>query len=180
MNDDQFQKNATKRSIVDKLKGNAIPVPPCPPIKHVLLAGLGGMLAIGTVALITANSQLALVLGSFGASCVLIFGYPDVPFSQPRNIICGHFLSTLTGLFFLSVFGPTWWSAALAAGTAIAVMMITRTVHPPAGSNPVIVFLGQPGWDFLVFPTLIGSLIITLVAIVYNNLTRQEGYPKYW
>jgi CBS-domain-containing membrane protein len=74
------------------------------------------------------------VLGSFGASCVLLFGYPDNPFSQPRNVIGGHFLTSLTGLCFLSVLGASWWSMALALATAVALMQLTRTVHPPAGS----------------------------------------------
>jgi CBS-domain-containing membrane protein len=80
----------------------------------------------------------------------------------------------------LTLFGPTWWAVALAVGTAIALMMITRTVHPPAGSNPVIVFLSQPGWSFLVFPTLIGAIVLVLVALIYNNATRNARYPKYW
>jgi len=65
-------------------------------------------------------------------------------------------------------------------GTAIALMMATRTVHPPAGSNPVIVFLIQPGWDFLLFPTLTGALLLAVVALIYNNLSRNDKYPKYW
>jgi len=109
-----------------------------------------------------------------------VFGYPDVPFSQPRNVICGHFLSSLIGVIFLIVCGPHWWAAGLATGTAIAVMMLTRTVHPPAGSNPVIVFLTQPSWSFLLYPTLAGALIIAALALFYNNLTRPSSYPKYW
>jgi CBS-domain-containing membrane protein len=59
-------------------------------------------------------------------------------------------------------------------------MMLTRTVHPPAGSNPVIVFLTQPAWDFLLFPTVIGATILVAAALVYNNATRETNYPKYW
>lgn len=59
-------------------------------------------------------------------------------------------------------------------------MMLTRTVHPPAGSNPVIVFLALPGWDFLLYPTLSGSLLLIAVALVYNNASREARYPKYW
>lgn len=97
-----------------------------------------------------------------------------------RNIVVGHVLSSLVGLLFLSTLGPQWWSLALAVGTAISVMMMTRTVHPPAGSNPVIVFLVQPDWGFLLFPTLFGALILVLVALFYNNLSRSVAYPKYW
>ena len=168
------------RTFLQKLKGDGAALPPQPTPKAVALAWLGGVLAIAAVAALTNTLSVALVLGSFGASCVLVFGYPDVPFSQPRNVIAGHFISSLIGLLFLSVFGPHWWSVALAVGTAIALMMLTRTVHPPAGSNPVIVFLSQPAWAFLWFPTLFGAVAVVAVALIYNNATRDARYPKYW
>ena len=167
-------------SFFEKLKGDGAPLPPKTSNKAIALAWLGGFLAIATVAALTDALSVALVLGSFGASCVLVFGYPDVPFSQPRNVIAGHFISSLVGLACLTFFGPHWWAVAIAVGTAIALMMLTRTVHPPAGSNPVIVFLMQPTWEFLIFPTLIGALILVAVALVYNNVTREGKYPKYW
>ena len=138
------------------------------------------MIAIATVAGLINLLSVALVLGSFGATCVLVFGYPDVPFSQPRNGIVGHFISSLVGLSCLSVFGPHWWAVGLAVATAIALMMVTRTVHPPAGSNPVIVFLLQPSWSFLLFPTIAVALLLTAVALIYNNATREARYPKDW
>lgn len=162
-----------------KGEGNAA-LPPLPSYKNVALAWLGGVLAISSIAGLSEYLPLALVLGSFGASCVLVFGFPDVPFSQPRNVVVGHFLSSLIGLLFLTIFGAHWWSLALAVGTAIAAMMLTRTVHPPAGSNPVIVFLVQPAWSFLWFPTLSGALILVVIALFYNNLVRSAHYPKYW
>jgi len=167
-------------SLLKKIRGDGAALPPRPTLKSATLAWLGGFIAIATVAILTDQLAIALVLGSFGASCVLVFGFPDVPFAQPRNVILGHFLSSLIGLAFLAAFGPHWWSVASAVGTAIAVMMLTRTVHPPAGSNPVIVFLMQPSWSFLLFPTLAGALIIIAVALIYNNVTREAAYPKYW
>ena len=167
-------------SFLVKLRGDKAALPARPNGRSVALAWLGGFVAIATVAALSNALSAVLILGSFGASCVLIFGYPDVPFSQPRNIVVGHVLSSAIGVFFLQMFGPTWWALALAAGTAIAAMMWTRTVHPPAGSNPVIVFLSQPGWSFVVFPTLAGALVLVLVALVYNNATRAGRYPKYW
>jgi CBS-domain-containing membrane protein len=148
--------------------------------KNVALAWLGGVLAITAIAQAGQQLSLSLILGSFGASCVLVFGFPDLPFSQPRNVVVGHFLSSLIGLLFLTLLGPQWWSLALAVGTAIAIMMITSTVHPPAGSNPVIVFLAHPTWNFLFFPTLTGAAVLVLVALFYNNLVRSTNYPKYW
>lgn len=167
-------------SFITKLRGDSAALPPKASGKNIALAWLGGCVAIAAVATLADALSAVLILGSFGASCVLIFGYPDVPFSQPRNVIIGHVLSSLVGVAFLKAFGPTWWALALAAGTAIALMMLTRTVHPPAGSNPVIVFLSQPGWSFVIFPTLAGALVLVLVALIYNNATRAARYPKYW
>lgn len=169
-----------RNRLFSKFRGGELPLPPKPTAKAVLLAWLGGVIAIAAVAGLTSLTAMPLVLGSFGATCVLVFGYPDVPFSQPRNIVFGHVLSSLVGLVCLTVFGPHWWAAGIATGTAIAVMMLTRTVHPPAGSNPVIIFLTQPGWSFLLYPTLAGVLIVVILAALYNNMTRSANYPKYW
>ena len=166
--------------LFSKFRGDELALPPMPTGKAVFLAWVGGVIAISLVASLTTLVSMPLVLGSFGATCVLVFAYPDVPFSQPRSIILGHVLRSLIGLTFLTVFGPHWWAAGLATGTAVAVMMMTRTVHPPAGSNPVIVFLSQPVWGFLLYPTLLGALLITIVAALYNNATRSSNYPKYW
>ncbi|GGI18457.1 HPP family protein [Oxalicibacterium faecigallinarum] len=164
---------------LSKMRGGAT-LPPQPALRLVVIAWLGGFLAIAAVGLLTDASNMPLVLGSFGATCVMVFGFPDLPFSQPRNVIGGHFIATLTGLVFLTMFGPHWWSMAAALATAIALMLITRTVHPPAGSNPVIVMLTLPGWDFLITPTLLGSVIVIAVAVLYNNLIKDRSYPKYW
>ncbi|WAJ39788.1 HPP family protein [Pseudomonas sp. GOM7] len=163
-----------------KLRGDQAPLPPLPPARQIALAWLGGFLAIGSIAVSANLLSASLLLGSFGASCVLVFGYPDLPFSQPRNVLLGHVLSSLVGLLCLHLLGPDIWSLAIAVGSAIALMMLTRSVHPPAGSNPVIIFLAQPGWGFLLFPTLSGALILILLALLYNNATRSGRYPKYW
>lgn len=154
--------------------------PPAPAAGAILMAWSGGVLAIAAVAYLAEATGYALMLGSFGASCVLLFGFPDSPFSQPRNVLGGHLLASFIGLAFLSLFGAHWWSMALAAGSAIAAMMASRTVHPPAGSNPVIVMLLTPGWDFLLTPTLSGALILLLVALFFNNAQAERTYPRYW
>ena len=163
-----------------KLKGDKAVLPPKADTKNILLAGFGSAIAIASVALLAQASNSVLILGSFGASCVLLFGFPDAPFSQPRNVIGGHFLSALCGMLALKFLGHSWWSLAIGLAFAVMVMMATRTVHPPAGSNPVIIYLNQPAWKFLAFPVLLGSLILVLVALIYLNIIREAKYPKYW
>jgi CBS-domain-containing membrane protein len=168
------------KSFVAKLRGQQAPLPARLPAGKIALAGLGAALAIGFVALLAARARQPLLLGSLGASCVFLFGLPEAPFSQPRNVIAGHFLSSFIGLAFLKAFGPHAWALGLALGTAIIVMFATRTVHAPAGSNPVIVFLAQPSWAFLVTPTLLGAIGVVLVALLYNNAVHPGRYPLYW
>ena len=180
MNLDDIRTSLRIDELREKIKGDGQPLPPVAAPRAIAMAALGGVLAIALVAGLSDAADTLFIIGSFGATCVLIFGFPDVPFSQPRNVVGGHFLSTLMGLIFLEIFDPHWWSVALAVGAAIAVMMATRTVHPPAGSNPVIVVLGAPDWDFLWFPTLFGAILVVAVALIYNNTTRDARYPKYW
>jgi CBS-domain-containing membrane protein len=154
--------------------------PPHLGTRSIVLGGIGGFIAIGALALLGASLAVTLLLGSFGASCVLLFGYPEAPFAQPANVVGGHLFCTVIGIASLQLFGPSPWGLALVVGVAIAVMMATRTVHPPAGSNPVIVFLGHAGWNFLLFPVVSGAVLLVLVAWVYNNATGKSRYPQYW
>jgi CBS-domain-containing membrane protein len=149
-------------------------------VQAILISGLGGFLAIGTLAYLGPRLDVMLLLGSFGASCVLLFGYPDAPFAQPLNVIGGHVICAVIGLAALHWLGASPWALALAVGASIAAMMATRTTHPPAGSNPVIVFLGHSTWSFLLFPVLVGALLLVLIALLYNNLVRKTPYPHYW
>ena len=167
-------------AFLNRMRGTGAAVPPRAPWRTIGFAALGGAIAIAVVAALTQGVDELLILGSFGATCVLVFGFPDVPFSQPRNIVGGHVLSSFMGLLAVEVLGIHWWTAAIAVAAAIAGMMVTRTVHPPAGSNPVIVYLLNPDWNFLWFPTLIGATLVVAVALVFNNATRPQPYPTYW
>ena len=141
-----------------------------------LLAGA----VIAGLAYATNHLSHVLLLGTFAASSLLVFAYPDSAFSQPRNLLVGHILGTACGLLCLHFLGPDWWSAGCAVGAAIAVMKATRTVHPPASSNPLIVFAFKPDWGFLLFPTLTGALVIVLIALFIHNLRRPTRWPQYW
>lgn len=165
---------------LEKFKSKGTNLPPKTALKDVVFAFIGGFIAIAIVGYLTKEYNNLFVMGSFGASCVLLFGYPSSPFSQPRNVIVGHFISTLVGLICLHFIGDFWWSMALALAISLALMILTRTVHPPAGSNPIIVFLLGSSWDYLIFPTLVGAVILVLVALFFNNLHKNRAYPEYY
>jgi len=119
-------------------------------------------------------------MGSFGASIFLVMAVPDSPFAQPRHVVFGHFMASLIGLICLHLLGDFWWSMALALAITTLAMIVLKVSHPPAGSNPIAIFLITPGWDFLWLPTVLGAFVIVLIALLYNNLIPNRIYPKYW
>ncbi len=148
--------------------------------RDALVAGLGTFVALAAVGGLAALSGQALVLGSFGASCVLLFGFPAGPFSQPRNVFGGHMLAATVGLAFLAVFGPGWLPMAAAAAVAVALMILTKTVHPPAGSNPVIIFVGHGTWSFLFMPTATGAAMLLAIAWTFWRAQGTTKWPTRW
>ena len=167
-------------SYLKKLRGEAGTAPAMPPLKQIGFVWIGGFIAAAVIGFLAFYTQQPLILGSFGASIFVLFILPDTPFAQPRNVIGGHFISSLVGLVFFHFVSPEWWSMALALATALSFMQILKVPHPPAGSNPFIVFLAAADWEFLFLPTLVGSVVLVIVALFYNNLSKEKTYPKYW
>ncbi len=147
---------------------------------QILLATVGAIIAVSALSFVAATTEALLLLGSFGASTLLLFALPEAPLSQPRSVVGGHLIASLIALCCLAAFGPQWWAVGVATGLGVGLMMVTRTVHPPAGSNAIIVFLARPGWDVLLFSTVFGTLVLIVIAIVYHRLTRRHKYPQYW
>lgn len=168
-------------TFLQKLRGDKMPIPPRARGRAIALTWLGCLLTIGVLAWLSAYWQSALLMAPFGASALLVFGYPDGFFSQPRNVVGGHLIASLVSLLCLWAFGSAWWNMAFAAATSIATMMWLRVVHPPAGANAIIIIMmTQPDGWFLLYPTLTGALLVVVFALIYNNATRELRYPKYW
>lgn len=150
---------------------------PGQPLVVVMKSGLGGLLAIGTVAWLSHVTGNLLLMAPFGATCVLLFSVPGSPLSQPANVIGGHLVSTAIGLL-LHMFLPVeWWSLGLAVGLAIAAMAALRVTHPPAGADPLVVFFDSPGWAYLGFPVAFGSLALIAIAWVFHRVPPRIVYP---
>lgn len=149
---------------------------PQPSMKVVVMAGIGATIAIACLGLLTDLTTLSLIMAPFGASCVLLFSVSGSPLSQPANVVGGHALSALVGLLLCALLPSTWWAVALAVGLAVALMAALRVTHPPAGANPLVVFALDPGFLFLVFPVILGAVILVAVATLYHRATGSQ-YP---
>ena len=147
--------------------------------KKALIAGLFSTLTIGLLTILTYKSALGLFLaGSFGSSMVLLFGFPESPFAQPRNVFFGHLVTALVGVIFVNLIPlPIYINIALAVGVGIFFMILLNVVHPPAGGNPIMVIIGSVSYDYLLFPVISGCFIIILMAIIVNKFILKKKYP---
>ncbi len=144
-----------------------------------VLAGLFSTITIGALTLLTYKTELGIFLiASFGSSMVLLFGYPESPFAQPKNIFFGHLLTSIVGVIFLYFVPlPVHLLIPLAVGFGVALMILLNVTHPPAGGNPIIVIMGSVSLDYLVNPIIIGSLIILAFGVILNRLILKKKYP---
>ncbi len=152
-----------------------------------LLSFTGSMIGIGLIAFIQSKHLIdadnIMLIGSFGASSVLVFGIIQSPLAQPRNLVGGHFLSAIVGVTVYKVFPDILWiTAPLAVSLAIVVMQITKTLHPPGGATALIAVIGSDtvkslGYFYVISPVMSGVLIMLAVALVVNNLSFKRSYP---
>jgi CBS domain-containing membrane protein len=127
------------------------------------------------------------LIGSFGASSVLIYGVIQSPLAQPRNLVGGHLIAAFVGVTIRYLIPEVWLACALAVSISIVLMQITRTLHPPGGATALIAIIGSQkirdlGYMYLVSPVLTGVTILLLVALFFNNITSHRRYPvnRHW
>ena len=144
-----------------------------------LIAGLFSIITIGVLTLLTYKTELGVFLiASFGSSMVLLYGYPENPFAQPKNIFFGHLLTSVVGIVFLFFTAlPTFIVIPLAVGLGVSLMILFKVTHPPAGGNPIIIIIGSVSIDYLISPIITGSIIIIVFGIVLNRLILKKKYP---
>ena len=147
--------------------------------KRALIAGFFSTFTIGVLASLTYKSALGLFLtGSFGSSMVLLFGFPESPFAQPKNVFFGHLVTSFVGVFFVSLIPlPIYINIALAVGVGFFLMILLNVVHPPAGGNPIMVIIGSASYDYLLSPIIFGCIIIISLAILINKFLLKKNYP---
>ncbi len=172
-----------------KMRGKSA-APPCPCLREICWSWLGAFLGILAVSFLSHTMMDGtgpiMLVGSFGASAVLIYGAVESPLAQPRNLLGGHVLSALIGVAMAKLLPEAVWIAApLAVATAIAAMHVTRTLHPPGGATALIAVIGgEPvralGFLYALAPVGLGALIMLAVALLVNNLSPRRCYPVFW
>ena len=148
---------------------------------------IGAFIGIGIIAFIQnyqfSKDENIFLIGSLGASSVLIYGAIQSPLAQPRNLIGGHFISALIGVTVFKIFPDIIWiNAPLAVSLSIVVMQVTKTLHPPGGATALIAIIGSEkiktlGYWYAFSPILSGAIILYLVALIFNNMTPNRKYP---
>ena len=149
-------------------------------LKQSILAGLFSIITIAVLTFLTYKTEFGIfLLASFGSSMVLLYGYPESPFAQPKNVFFGHLVTTLVGLLFLNLIPlPLYIIIPLAVGFGVSFMILLNVTHPPAGGNPIIVIMGSVSFDYLLSPVITGSVIILISAIIINRFILKKSYPK--
>ena len=146
-------------------------------MKNNFISAFGAFLCISVLAYLNSFDESNLwLIPPFGASMVLVMAVHESPLAHPKNIIFGHIISAFSGVFVFSVLGSSFISLGLAVGLAIFLMMATKTVHPPAGANPIIAILGAKGMGFILMPVAVGASFIILFAIIYNKLLKRKYF----
>ena len=115
------------------------------------------------------------LMAPFGATAVLVFGVPNSPLAKAKNVIVGHFITAVIGLAFISFIGVDPISIAIATGSAVTAMMLTNTIHPAAGANPILIMVSGQSWDFLIMPVLIGTVFIVLCGYLSQWILKSHS-----
>ncbi|WP_440931280.1 HPP family protein [Candidatus Pelagibacter sp.] len=144
------------------------------------LAGVFSAFTIGILTLITYKTELGLFLAaSFGSSMVLLYGFPESPFAQPKNIFFGHLLTAFVGVVFVNFIQlPIFMIIPAAVGFGIFLMIMLDVVHPPAGGNPIMVIIGSASFDYLFSPIITGTVIILFFGVILNRYILKKNYPQ--
>lgn len=181
----------TTESYFSKMKG-LTKSPPLVNFPEIFWSWIGAFLGISAVSylhfnIFLTNTDFEMLVGSFGASAVLIYGAPKSPLAQPRNLIGGHIISAIIGVACYKLLGPSciWIASSLAVATAIAAMHATKTLHPPGGATALIAVIASDkihnlGFLYAIIPVGAGAFIMLIVALLVNNIPKSRRYPEFW
>ena len=146
-------------------------------MKNNIISAFGSFLCISVLAYINSFDEGNLwLIPPFGASMVLVMAVNESPLAHPKNVFFGHIISAFAGVFVYAILGFSYLSVGFGVGLAVFLMMVTKTVHPPAGANPIIAILAAKGIGFILMPVAAGAAFIVIFAIFYNKLMNRQYF----
>tara|TARA_Y100000766_G_C18726216_1_gene516489 strand:- start:142 stop:612 length:471 start_codon:yes stop_codon:yes gene_type:complete len=144
-------------------------------------SGISAAIVIGILAFLTLETSAGVwLMFSFGATVFIVFVLYDLETAQPKNIFFGHLISILVGIIFNESIGLSFYSLGLSVGIAVILMVYFKVMHPPAASNPLVAIFMDLSFDFVLFPVIIGTILIILLSIFINKIILKRNYPKKW
>ena len=146
-----------------------------------LIFGAAASLIIGILSFLSFETSTGFwLMFSFGSTTLIVLIFYNSEFAQPSNILFGHLLGIIIGILFNEFFGISFITLGLSVGFTVALMMYLKVVHPPAAANPLIALFADVSLNYIIFPVLVGSIVIIILSFIINKLVLKRTYPKRW
>ncbi len=146
-----------------------------------LVAGVAASMIIGVLSFLSFETSTGFwLIFSFGSTTLIVLIFYDSEFAQPSNIFFGHLLGIIVGILFNEFFGISFITLGLAVGVTVSLMMYLRVIHPPAAANPLIALFADVSLNYIIFPVLVGSIVIIILSVLINKFILKRDYPKRW
>jgi CBS-domain-containing membrane protein len=146
-----------------------------------IVAGLSSATIIGILAFLSFETSTGFwLMFSFGSSTLIVLIFYESEFAQPGNIFFGHLLGIIIGIFFNEFLGMSFITLGLAVGATVTLMMYLKVIHPPAAANPLIALFADVSLEYILFPVIVGSVVIIILSVIINKYILNRDYPKRW
>ena len=146
-----------------------------------LIAGFAASIIIGVLSYLSFETSTGFwLMFSFGSTTLIVLIFYESEFAQPPNIFFGHLLGIIVGILFNEFFGISFVTLGLSVGTTITLMMYFKIIHPPAAANPLIALFADVSFNYVIFPVLVGSIVIIFLTILINRFVLRRSYPRRW
>ena len=146
-----------------------------------LITGFAASIIIGVLSFLSFETSTGFwLMFSFGSTTLIVLVFYESEFAQPSNILFGHLLGIIVGILFNESFGISFMSLGLSVGVTVAIMMYLKIVHPPAAANPLIALFADVSLSYIIFPVLVGSIVIIFLTVLINKIILKRHYPKKW
>ena len=146
-----------------------------------LIAGFAASIIIGVLSFLSFETSTGFwLMFSFGSTTLIVLIFYKSEFAQPSNIFFGHLLGIIVGILFNEFFGISFITLGLAVGATVTLMMYLKIIHPPAAANPLIALFADVSLNYIIFPVLVGSIVIIFLTILINRFILKRSYPKKW